>query len=279
MSWRFGLLFLYPVLAVLLFTAIAFWLAALLRNLGVPFASFIGLTISAGLFAAFIKWLDPLALPRIVDMWIFLYDLVHLERTGLAERLGLFSQDIIEKLESKDFDEIVIVSHGIGAAFQPIIMDRAFWALPDFGKDGRSVSLLSLGSLLLAVGLHPEGAWLGPPTLRIALDRMVYWAEYQAEEDILSFPGSNPVTELLGDHGKPILQKIRIKDMVDAAANRRFPKTTYQNHLQLVRANTKRYFYDYFMICCGPFALSTRVKYRDRIVAAFGPDGRLVSGR
>jgi hypothetical protein len=106
---------------------------------------------------------------------------------------------------------------------------------------------------------------------------MVYWAEYQAEEDILCFRGRNPVTELLGDHGKPILQKIRINDMVDAAAKRRFRKNPFQNTLQLIRANTKRYFYDYFMICCGPFTLSTRVKYADLMVAAFGPDGGLLS--
>ena len=277
MSWRFGLLFLYPVLAVLLFTAIAFWVAGLLGKLEVPFALFVGLTIGAGLFATFVKWVDPLGLPRAVDMWIVMYDLIHLKRADLAERLGVFSQDIIATLESKDFNEIVIVGHGIGAALQPIIIDRVFWALPDFGKDGRSVSLLSLGSLLLAVRLHPQGAWLVPPTSRIAHDRMVYWAEYQAEEDILCFPDRNPVTELRGGHGKPILQKIRIKDMVDAVAKHRFRESAYQNHLQLIRANTKRYFYDYFMICCGPFALSTRVKYPDRIVAAFGPDGGLVS--
>jgi hypothetical protein len=278
-SWRFGLFFLYPVLAVLLFTAIALWLATLLGNLGAPFALFVGLAIGAGLFAAFIRWVDPVALPRVVDMWIVMYDLVHLERTGLAERLGVFSQDIIAKLRSNDFNEIVIIGHGIGAALQPVIMDRALFALPDFGKDGRSVSSLSLGSLLLAIGLHREGAWLVSPTLRIARDRMVYSAEYQADEDILSFPGCNPVTELLGEPGEPVLQRIRIRDMIDTAANRRLPKTVYQNHLQLIGANTKRYFYDYFMICCGPFALSTRVEYRDLMVKVFGPDGRLVSGR
>ena len=277
-SWRFGLLFLYPVLAVLLFIAIALWLATLLGNLGVPFAPFVGLAIGAGLFAAFVRWVDP-ALPRVVDMWIVLYDLVHLKRVGLAERLGIFSQDIVAKLRSNDFNEIVIIGHGFGAALQPVIMDRALYALPDFGKDGRSVSSLSIGSLLLAIGLHREGAWLVSPTLRMARDRMVYWAEYQAEEDILSFPGCNPVIELLGESEEPVLQRILIKDMVDTVAKRRLSKSVYHNHLQLIGANTKRYVYDYFMICCGPFGLSTRVEYRDHMVKLFGSDGRLVSGR
>jgi hypothetical protein len=273
-SWRFGLFFLYPVLAVLPFIAIALWLPTLLENLAVPLASFVGPAIGVGLFAVFIRWVDP-ALPRIVELWIVLYDLVHLKRTGLSQRLGMFSQDIVAKLRSNDFNEIVIVGHGMGAALQPVIMDRALFALPDFGKDGRSVSALSLGSLLLAIGLHRGGAWLVSPTLRIARDRMVYWAEYQADEDILSFPGCNPVTEFIGESEAPVLQRIRIKDMVDTVAKGRFSKTVYQNHLRLVGANTKRYFYDYFMVCCGPFALSTRVEYRHHMVKVFGRDGRL----
>jgi hypothetical protein len=277
-NWRFGLLFLYPVLAVLLFTRIALWLAELLSSLNVPFALLAGLTIGAGLFAVFVKWLDPFDMGRIVDLWVFLYELVHLERTGLAERLGAFSQDIVAKLKANDYDEIIVIGHGIGAALQPIILDRTFFALPEFGKgDGRTVSVMSVGSLLLAVGLHPEGTWLVSPTLRLAIDRWVAWVDYQADEDVLGFPGCNPLTVLTQEHGKPTIEKIRIKDMIDTAATRRFAR--YRAHRQPIEANTKRYFYDYFMICCGPFALPTRIKHPDLMVSAFGPDGALVSRR
>jgi hypothetical protein len=279
LNWRFGLFFLYPALTALLFTIAALWFAILLGSFSVPFAPFIALAIGVGLFAAFIKWIDPLVLSRVVDLWIFLYELVHLERAGLAERLGIFSQDLIAQLQSDYFDEIIVVGHGIGAVLQPIIVDRAFWALPEFGKDGRSINLLSLGSLLLAVGLHPEGGWVVAPASRIARDKWVRWAEYQAEEDILSFPGRNPITELISDHGTPVLYKVRAKHMADIDPKRHFPETAYRNHRQLVRANSKRYFYDYFMICCGPFSLSARMKYPDIMVSAFAADGSLVADR
>jgi hypothetical protein len=245
----------------------------------VPFAPIVSLAIGVGLFTAFIRWIDPLVLSRVVDLWIFLYELVHLERTGLAERLGAFSQDLIAQLQSNYFDEIIVVGHGIGAVLQPIIVDRAFWALPEFGKDGRSINLLSLGSLLLAVGVHPEGGWVVAPASRVARDKWVRWAEYQAEEDILSFPGRNPVTEMISDHDTPVLYNVRARDMVDVDPKRHFPETAYRNHRQLVRANSKRYFYDYFMICCGPFSLSARMKYPNLMVSAFGPDGRLMPDR
>ena len=66
--------------------------------------------------------------------------------------------------------KIVVIGHGIGAALQPIVLDRAFFALPEFGKgDGRTINVVSVGSLLLAVGLHPRN-WISllvifiPPT-------------------------------------------------------------------------------------------------------------------
>jgi len=279
LNWRFGLLFLYPLLAVFLIAIVSLWLAAFLGNLEVPYAPLIAFAIGAGAIFALIKWIDPTVLPRVVDMWVFLHELVHLENTGLAERLGVFSQDLVKLLQSNDFDEILIVGHGIGAALQPIIVDRAFWALPEFGKNGRSVSLLSLGSLLLAVGVHPEGGWVVGPLSRVARDRWVYWAEYQSEEDILSFPGINPVTELVSDHGKPVLQKIKIKEMSGRDSKGRSAKGAYQNHRQFVRANAKRYSYDFFMACCGPFDLKARVKFPELMVAAFTSDGRLAADR
>ncbi len=93
----------------------------------------------------------------------------------------------------------------------------------------------------------------------------------------MSFPGINPVTELISDHHKPVLQEIKIEDMINTGVKRGFLTSIYRNHRQLVLANSKRYFYDYFMICCGPFSLSTRVKYPDQMVAAFKSDGRLTS--
>ena len=278
LNWRFGLFFFYPVIIVLFFAIAALWLATLLGNLAVPFALSLSFAIAAVLLVIFVKRVDPLALPRIISMWIILYDLVHQKRAGLAERLGVFTQDIVEKLEAGGFDEIVIVGHGLGAVIQPIIVDRALWALPKFGKDiGQSISLLSLGSLLLAVGLHPEAALVVGPVSRIARDRMIYWVEYQARTDVISFPGSNPVTEIFDQHhNTPVLQDIKFKEMIDTGAKRQFRESVYQKHRQFVQANSKKYFYDFFMVCCGPFTLSMRVEHPELMVETFYPDGRLI---
>jgi hypothetical protein len=275
-NWCFGIFFLYPLLALLFFAFAAFWLAVVLAAFGLPFAFVISLLVAAAFFVGYIKWVDPIVLPRVMDMWSLIYDLVHDKRAGLAERLEVFVQDIAAILKSKQFDEIVIAGHGFGAALQVAVVDRAFWQLPEYGKNGRSICLLSTASLLLAVALHPEGSWLVGPATRIARDKMIYWAEYQTDDDVISFSGSNPVTMLIGDHNKPSLQQVKIKNMIKAEIKYHSPGDAYRYHRQLVRANSKKYFYDFFMICCGPFALPTRVADPELMVTAFDADGRLV---
>jgi hypothetical protein len=277
LNWRFGLFFFYPLLAVLLLSFLCLWLSAFLGNMEVPFASLLAISALAALSLSYLKWIDPVGILRVLNMWTFVHELIHLQKANLADRLGIFVEDLKAILAVDDFDEIVLVGHGFGAVFQPLIVDRAFWAMPEFGKDGRSISLLSLGSMLLAVGSHPEGAWVVMPASRIARDRWVYWAEYQAQEDVLNFPGKSPLAELLSDHRKPVLQRISIRKMIELGGKGRLASRINQIHRQYVRANTKKYFYDYFMVACGPFHLRTRVKFPSLMTEAFDSDGRLVS--
>jgi len=44
-----------------------------------------------------------------------------------------------------------------------------------------------------------------------------------------------------------------------------------------VMGNERRYFYDYYMLCCGPIALQHRVEKPDWAVAAFAADGAIES--
>ena len=52
----------------------------------------------------------------------------------------------------------------------------------------------------------------------------------------------------------------------------------FRLHRQLVMGNDKRYFYDYFMICCGPFGFPTRLRDPELMTAAFAADGSLKAG-
>ena len=116
---------------------------------------------------------------------------------------------------------------------------------------------------------------IGPLFKDLSRDRCIYWAEYQVQDDVIGFPGINPVTELIDDQDKPKLQKIQIGDMADLKIS--FPESIFRNHEALLQANSKRCPYDYFMICCGPFSLSARVEDPEFMVTAFHSEGRLIS--
>jgi len=88
----------------------------------------------------------------------------------------------------------------------------------------------------------------------------------------------DPVVALgLPAAGKPIVKIIRIRMMVEEHTYRRFHLNFLRIHRQPVMGNERRYFYDYYMLCCGPLPLVERVENPDQAVAAFGPDGALIA--
>jgi hypothetical protein len=75
--------------------------------------------------------------------------------------------------------------------------------------------------------------------------------------------------------GKPVVKIIRIRHMVEEHTYRRFHLNFLRIHRQAVMGNERRYFYDYYMLCGGPFPLRHWVEHPDEAVAAFAADGSL----
>jgi hypothetical protein len=111
---------------------------------------------------------------------------------------------------------------------------------------------------------------------RVANTPAVYWVEYQALVDIINVYKVDPVIALgLPSTGKPIVKIFRIRLMVEEHTYRRFHLNFLRIHRQAVMGNERRYFYDYYMLCCGPIALQDRVERPDWAVAIFAADGAL----
>jgi hypothetical protein len=130
----------------------------------------------------------------------------------------------------------------------------------------------------LKVALHPAAGWLREVVQRVANTPAVYWVEYQALVDIINVYKVDPVVALgLPATGKPIVKIFRIRMMVEEHTYRRFHLNFLRIHRQAVMGNERRYFYDYYMLCCGPITLRERVEDPDRAMAAFAADGSLQS--
>jgi hypothetical protein len=149
---------------------------------------------------------------------------------------------------------------------------------PQLRTGAKTLHVVSTGSSLLKVALHPAAGWLREAVQRVANTPAVYWVEYQALVDIINIYKVDPVVALgLPPTGKPIVKIFRIRMMVEEHTYRRFRLNFLRIHRQAVMGNERRYFYDYYMLCCGPIALRDRVEKPDGAVAAFVADGALES--
>ena len=276
-NWRYGLFFLYPIVILAAFAAVAIYAALALVNWGLPMPAVLAPAVGLLIFALLIVWPGrPMLLPYMLDDWLFAYELVHRTRPELERRLDSFAQDVATRLRDESFDEVIISAHSLGNALKLEVVDRALRLVPEFGSAGEKLSLVSTGSSLLKIALHPAGGWLKAAVERVSRHPAIFWIEYHALVDLISFYKVNPVTALkLPQTGKPMLRKLRVRHMLNDETYRRFRGNFFRLHRQLVMGNDKRYFYDYFMICCGPFRLETRVEDPELMMTAIAEDGSL----
>jgi hypothetical protein len=274
-NWRYGLFFIYPVLLLAAFAAAGILGARALAALGLPAPALLGPLAAAAIFAVLMVWPGRfLLLDYMMDDWIFAREFVHLSRPGLEERLDRFAQELAQVMRSGGHDEVIFAAHSLGCALKLAVVDRALKLVPDFGSRGEKLSLLSTGSSLLKIAFHPAGGWMRQAVARVSAHPAIFWIEYQSMADPISFYKVDPVAALkLPATGRPIIRRVHIRDMLEAATYRRFRANFFRLHRQLVMGSEKRYFYDYYMICCGPLRLETRVLKPETIVARFTADG------
>ncbi len=278
-AWRYGGFFLYPVVFVLgmMWLSISATRFSVI-HLGLPYQMLIALPLVLGFFVLFRLTFGRMVYIRYaLDDWYFARDLIHRVRPEVDARLELFAREFVRIVRESDADEIIIDGHSLGAPLSIAVVDRALQIDPQLGRNGKPIHIVSSGSSLLKVALHPAAQWLRDAVGRVANAPAVYWVEYQALVDVINVYKVDPVVALgMPATGKPIVKIIRIRLMVEEATYKRFHLNFLRIHRQAVMGNERRYFYDYYMLCCGPIALEDRVEDPDGSVAAFAADGALI---
>jgi len=276
-NWRYGLFFAYPVSLLVGFVALSIYVASLLVGLGLPLPILTGPLAAIGVFVLLMMWPGRFVLLEyMMDDWIFGHQLVHRSREGFDSRLEGFAQALAEVLRRDEYDEVVFAAHSLGCALKVAVVDRALQLVPEFGKSGKRLWLVSTGSSLLKIGFHPKAGWLREMVGRVSAHPGVMWIEYQTMADPISFYKVDPLAAMkLPQSPNFLIRRVHIRDMLQRATYRRFKANFFRLHRQLVMGNEKRYFYDYYMICCGPLPLEMRVFAPEKVVPSFGPDGSL----
>jgi len=274
-SFRYFLFFIYPAVLLASLIATAVMIPYLFSHFVVPLSGVITMVISIVAFVGLLYWPgNVLMIDYMFDDWIFAGEFIHQSRAGIDERIDRFARELVECARDSSYDEIILSGHSLGGAWMMAIVDRALTLDPQLGKHGSALWLMSTGSSLLKVALHPKAKWIRAATNHVANAKNLNWVDYQAIVDVISFYGANPVEAMgLGECKKPIVQKVRMRKMLAPATYKRFWGNFFRLHRQWGMGNELRYFYDYLQICCGPASLEDRVVLRDRLMEFFAPNG------
>lgn len=158
--------------------------------------------------------LSRLHLLLVMDDWTFARDLAHRRQPDFEATLDGLAERAARRASEGQFDEIVIAAHSLGAiAAVPLArrIKRANAPLPPIG-------LLTVGSSLMKVALHPKADWLRDDVEAVSKERLS-WLDVQALTDPIHFYKSHPLTSLgLADTGSVKTMRVRFRNQLDPIA-------------------------------------------------------------
>ena len=278
-AWRYGGFFLSPLIYILGMIWLSIGLTRLIvGHSGLPYSLFWAPLLAFALFVALRLIFGRMLFIRYaLDDWYFARDFIHRVRPGIEDRLDRLARELVRLVRETDADEIVFDGHSLGAPLSLVVLDRALKLDPELSRRERPLYVVSSGSSLLKLALHPAAGWLREVVARVA-NAPIYWVEFQALVDIINVYKVDPVVAVgLAATGKPIIKIIRIRSMVEEKTYRSFHLNFLRIHRQAMMGNERRYYYDYYMLCCGPIPLAARVADGDAAVAAFTGEGALTA--
>lgn len=254
-NWRFALYFLYPFVALSAFAGVGYGLYRLVSAASFPGSGILGVLF--GLLAAYAMGRSigrRYFVFHLMDLWSFSREHLRCRRPDMDQRLDAWSQLIDDRLKEGSFDEVLLVGHSTGG---PLILDVAHLLAERLAGEGRAVdfTLLTVGSTSLKVCLHPAANRARMRLEGLARYPDLRWTEFQALTDIINFYKCDPY-RLAGlthqrDDEFPRMFQVRFREMLVAESYKRIKRNFFRVHYQFISANSRRYFYDFFQICCG----------------------------
>jgi hypothetical protein len=285
-SWRFGFFFHYPMAALTLWLAASIgagWIVA--RTAAALVVAPVALSVLVGVATTLLvfRLLQPLAkrwfVIQLADLWLFFRDLIFDRRRDFERRVDRFAERLVAAARAATDDEIVVVGHSGGAVVASLVVARALMIDPQLGKRGPRLVLLTLGSIMPAVALHPRAGRLRDELRRLACEASLLWVDCQTRRDLLNFFDFDPIGGIGIDAGpqrcNPVVLKVHFRDALSPDVYRRFRWNFFRLHFQFIMANDLRAHYDYFLYLCSPLPLGLWARRPAQALASFRADASL----
>jgi len=262
-AWRFGLYFVAPFFFSLLFVIVAAIAAALVLRIDHWSAPWLAPVAFLAVYVGLMRWPgNRWFVSHLLDARVFMGEYMRGGRADMEARVDRFAREIAAMAATPGLSELVIIGHSQGSVFALESLERALALDPDLARRGPPISVMTVGSCVLQLGLHPAARTLRARAQRLQEERGIEWLEFQTLTDVVNFYKTDPakLMRLAPSPGRtfPHVINVRIREMLQPTDYSRIRNSLFRVHYQFVMGNTRRYFYDFFLICCGPVGLRER---------------------
>jgi pimeloyl-ACP methyl ester carboxylesterase len=266
-SWRFGLhllgfqvlLLAWLALAILIGLTTAYAMKTSL-DLPVPLDILVSLLVATGSLVALRPLVHRWFGIQITACWVTLRRFSRGRPTWLDQVIEGCARRLIGVAKANKADELVLVGHSTGGAIAAAALARALELDPDLGRRGPRVVLLTLGSVMPAVALHPAAQRMRDIVGRLAVEPSVAWIDCQSRKDVMNFLHFDPVggigVNVGAERCNPLIWPVRFRDMVSPEYYRRFRWNFFRLHYQYIMAGDRPSPYDYVSLIAGPTAVA-----------------------
>ena len=283
-SWRFGLALSYFEFLLLAWLAVPLAAGLLVAR---ALAAFLPIPVwGGGLVALAVAPAVFLLLRPLADRWMVVQITNHWPRlrefarggvTWFDQAIDAGARGLVAAALANEADELVIIGHSGGGITAPAVVARALELDPDLGRRGPQLVLLTLGSIMPAVALHPAAVKMRDVIARLASEPSLTWIDCQSRKDVLNFWDFDPVAgvgvKTAAHRYNPLIWAVRFKEMVSPEYYRRFRRSFFRLHYQFIMSGDRRAPYDYLMLVAGPVAIAKWARHPNQTAAAFAPDG------
>jgi hypothetical protein len=283
-SWRFGLHLLFVQSVLLAWLALA---AAIGLKVGYVVTDHLGLSPPAGIVAALLAALTALlALQpvarrcgaiQIPSCWVILRRFARGRATWLDQVVDIGAQRLLAAARANEADELVVIGHSAGCAIASAVIARALECDPDLGRRGPRLVLLTLGSVIPAVALHPAAQRMRAIIARLAVEPALAWIDCAFRKDVMAFINFDPVegvgVRVGARRRNPLVWRVPFKDMLSPQNYRRLKWKFFRVHFQYIMASDRPCPYDYILLIGGPVAIAEWAKKHWELTLSFIQDG------
>lgn len=210
----------------------------------------IGLLALAMLWAA-VRWTNK----KLNVMWLahgFSFSARHAsDESMMASRLDEFAQTIVAAVQSKQYDEVMVIGHCYGSALLTPVVARVTTALADQPSQ-TALSVISLAQTAPLLSWLPQAKWYKQYMQQIDLSQLT-WVDFSSPADGVCFPK----LDIFGNIGvnQPnalVLKSPRFFKLFDSKEYQRIiRKNKFRIHFQYLLSSKFTQEYDFFAMTAG----------------------------